>query len=102
MSIRVWHYERRDDADREALGKNALALTQAIRAADGVRTSKFYWANPDTIVVMTESEDDLPDAPPSAEAARALFAICDLARPTRNEQWIDPRMGERTYREAGR
>lgn len=102
MSIHVWQYERRDDADREALGKGALALTQAIKAADGVRSSKFYWVNADTVVVLTDGESSFSDAPPTADAARALFALSDLARQTRDEQWIDPGTGERTYRDAGR
>jgi hypothetical protein len=102
MSIHVWHYERRDDADREAVGKQALALTQAIRAADGVRSSRFYWSNADTVVVQSVAEDGLSDAPPTAEAARAMFALSDLARQTRSEQWVDPGTGERTYRDAGR
>jgi hypothetical protein len=102
MSIHVWHDERRDDADREASGKQALALTQAIRAADRVRSSRFYWSNADTVGVQSVAEDGLSDAPPTAEAARAMFALSDLARQTRSQQWVNPGTGERTYRDAGR
>jgi hypothetical protein len=101
MTINVTHFERRDAADREDLGKTAFALTQALKADDGVHSARFYWANADTIAVMVDTDTD-GDTPPNADAARAMFALCDLARQTRNERWLDPGTGERTYRSAGR
>jgi hypothetical protein len=102
MTINVSHWERRDAADREAMAKNALALTQALRAADGVRSSRFYWANADTIVIMTDADAALSSTPPSADAARALFTLADMGRLTRDESWLDPSTGEQAYRAAGR
>jgi hypothetical protein len=46
-TIDVSYWERRSSADREVLGKSALALTQAMRAA-GATSSRLYWAAPDT------------------------------------------------------
>jgi hypothetical protein len=99
--IDVTYWERRSNADREALGKSALALTQALKGA-GAGSSRFYWAAPDTVVVQTDVGGSMTELPPSPEAARALFALGDLARQTRREQWIDAGTGERTYRSAGR
>jgi hypothetical protein len=101
MTINVTHFERRDAADREDLGKTAFALTQALKAGDGVNSARFYWADADTIAIMVDT-DTQSDTPPSADAARAMFALSDLARQTRNERWLDPGTGERTYRSAGR
>ncbi len=101
MTINVTHFERRDAADREELGKTAFALTQALKADDDVASARFYWANADTIVIMVDG-DTVSDTPPSADAAQAMFALCDLARQTRNERWLDPGAGERAYRSAGR
>jgi hypothetical protein len=99
--IDVTYWERRSDADREELARSALALTQAMRAA-GAATSRFYWAAPDTVVVQTDVGASMSEAPPSPEAAQALFGLGDLARQTRREQWVDAGAGERTYRDAGR
>lgn len=99
--IDVMHFERRDDAEREALGKGAFALTQALRSAGAV-SSRFYWVGPDTIVVQTDVGEALSESPPSGDAARALFAMGDLARTVRREQWITPAVGEQSYHAAGR
>jgi hypothetical protein len=99
--IDVTHWERRSEADREALGKSALTLTQAMRAG-GASGSRFYWAGPDTVVVQTDVGEQVSEGPPSPEAAEALFAMSDLASQTRRELWIDPRSGEQAYRSAGR
>lgn len=99
--IDVTHWERRDGADREELGKSAFALTQALRAG-GAASSRFYWVNSDTVVVQTDVGESISQAPSSGDAARALFALGDLARPTSRELWLDPGSGEATYRKAGR
>jgi hypothetical protein len=102
MTINVTHWERRDATDREDLGKSAFALTQALKTSDGVASSRFYWVDADTIAVMTDAATGMSEAPPNPDAARALFALSDLARQTRREEWMDPGTGERTYRSAGR
>jgi hypothetical protein len=99
--IDVTYWERRSSADREVLGKSALALTQAMRAA-GAASSRLYWAAPDTVVVQTDVGSSMSEMPPSPEAAAALFALGDQARQTRREQWVDAGAGERSYRTAGR
>lgn len=102
MTINIWHWERRDAADREDLGKAAFALTQAMRASEDVHSSRFYWVDADTIAVMTDATGAVSDAPPNPDAAMAMFALSDLARQSRREQWMDPGAGEQTYRLAGR
>jgi hypothetical protein len=99
--IDVTYWERRSNADRETLGRSALALTKALRAA-GAGSSRFYWAAPDMVVVQTDVGTSMSEMPPSPEAAEALFALGDQARQTRREQWVDPGAGERSYRSAGR
>jgi hypothetical protein len=103
MAIIVGRWERRDGADLDAFGSAALAYCQAIRARDGVRTSRFFWTSPDQIVVQTEADSQqVFDQPPDATAAKALFALSDLARTSDTERWMDPRDGQRAYRSAGR
>jgi hypothetical protein len=101
--VGVSHWTRRDDAERALLGQGALDVCKALRAADSVEDARFYWAGPDTVVlqVTTAGADPLMQ-PPSADAARQLFALADLAHRTGFEMWIDPRQGMEQYAMAGR
>jgi hypothetical protein len=55
------------------------------------------------MVVLTEADSaHFFDDEPKPEAAKALFALADLARGEGLERWIDPRDGEAAYRTAGR
>ncbi len=56
MPLHVYKYERRDDADRDDLGRAALAACRAARAVEGVRSSHFYWVDADTIATVTDAE----------------------------------------------
>ena len=103
MAFLLQHCDRRDTADRIMFGEAAYELCRALRGSDGIRNTRFYWVNPDRIVILTEAESmaDL-DLPPKPEAASALFRLADLARFTDEERWFDPAVGEDTYRMAGR
>ena len=102
MSIQLYVWERRDSADRVALGNAALDLCRSTRAIKGISSSKFYWYGPDTVVTLTEGETEALDAPIDADSARAVFALADFARPMMDWRLLDPRTGEETYRRAGR
>ncbi len=103
MPIQVGRWERRDTADRNALGKAALDVCRANRAVEGVRGSRFFWASTDHIVTMTEAESaDVLNRPATADQARTIFALSDVARPVSNERWADARAGEDTFHRAGR
>jgi hypothetical protein len=77
-------------------------LCKSIRANEDVRYSRFYWYGADTIVILTEAEATAFEPPPDPEAAKAAFALADLAKSTMNWRLSDPRTGEETYRKAGR
>jgi hypothetical protein len=99
----VTHWERREHADRAMLGSAALDVCKAVKSADDIHDSRFYWAGPDTVVLqMTCDTSQWTTQPPNADAARALFSLADLAVRTRAEQWIDPRTGLDQYHAAGR
>lgn len=103
MAIMVGRWERRDNADREALGSAALAYCRAVKAREGVRSSRFFWLSSDRIVVQTEADSPLAfDQPPDGDSVKALFALSDLARSGDTERWMDPRDGQAAYRAAGR
>ncbi len=103
MAIQIGHWERRDGADREALGRAALDYCRATRAVDGMRNSRFYWAGTDSIVIQSDAESfEVFDRPASAASAKAVFAMADLARPVMSERWTEPGQGEEVYRRAGR
>ena len=103
MAFLLQHCDRRDTTDRVEFGEAAHGLCRALRGSDGIQNARFYWVNPDCIVILTEAESmaDL-DLPPKPEAASALFRLADLARFTDEERWFDPAVGEDTYRMAGR
>jgi hypothetical protein len=103
MAMQVSWWERRDGADRDALGRAALAYRRAARAQDGVRGARFYWLGPDALVVAEDVESlDIPSTSLTADQARAAFALADLARRTSQERWQDAGVGEAFYRLADR
>lgn len=103
MAILISRYERRDGADRDAMAGAALDVCRANRAAQGMRSARFYWTNTDTIVLMLDAESqEVFDRPGSSDQLRTAFALADLARNTGLERWADARDGEQAYRGAGR
>jgi sarcosine oxidase gamma subunit len=103
MAITVGRWERRGDADLEALANAALAYCRAIKKQDGVRSSRFFWLGPDRIVIQSEADSqEAFDRPPTADAAKAVFALSDVARGYETERWMDPRDAQAVYRSAGR
>jgi hypothetical protein len=103
MAGLVTHWERRDGADREALGQAAFALCRATRQVDGVKSSRFFWTGPDQVVILSEANTMADfDQASKPDQAEAIFALSDLARATATERWIDPRDGTEAYRVAGR
>jgi hypothetical protein len=103
MAMEVSWWERRDAADRDALGRAALDHCRALRQTEGMRAARFYWLGPDTLVLVEDVESlDVPSEAMGTDQARTLFALSDLARRTRYERWQDPGSGETFYRLAGR
>ena len=101
MPLTIEKWERRDSADRNSLGLAALGYCRANKSADGIHSSKFYWGNADTLVIITEADPGAygpgSGGEPNAEAAKASFALSDLARSTSIETLVDARMGKQTY-----
>jgi hypothetical protein len=103
MALRATYWERRDNADREALGNSAYDFCRSARGVEGIRNCRFYWSNADTIVILSDAESpDVFDRPGTPEVGKAAFALADLARTVRDERWIEPREGVEAYRRAGR
>ena len=87
-----WGYFRRYPVTRPPLGvfnlRAALTACRATRGRDGVRSSRFYWLNPENLVLVTDAESlDVFSGPP---------------RPVRQERWGDARQGEEVYGSAQR
>ena len=103
MPIEVSHWRRRDNADREILGKSALEVCRALRSADGFTDARFYWAGPDEIVVQaTAASGEAFGREYAPDVARVFYALADSAYQTSREWWIEPARGEANYRSAGR
>lgn len=101
MAIAFTRWDRRDSADRAALGLAALAYCRAAKDA-GVR-ARFYWSGADSIVILNEAEaPGALDQTPTTDVAKTLFDLADLAHQTAQERWIDPRSGTAAYQAAGR
>ncbi len=102
MAIQLTRWERRDNADRNALGNAALEACRASRRVEGTQSCRFYWSSTDGIAILWEAESPLVfDQPPTADQARAIFQLDDLAHPLAMERWADPRTGQDAYRLAG-
>ncbi len=103
MAIQITRWERRDNADRNALGQAALDACRASRGIEGTRSCRFYWTSTDGIAMLWDAESaEVFDQPGTADQARAVFALADLARAVDMERWADPRTGQDVYRRAGR
>jgi len=102
MAIATVRFDRRDGADRGALGMAALEYCRAVRKQFGAK-SRFFWTGPDSIVILSEADSQqVFDEAPDATTAAAFFAVADLARQTGQERWLDPRDGLTAYGAAGR
>ncbi len=102
MAAKVDHYDRRDGADREALGRAALTYCRVIRAQPGITNSNFYWSSADAVAVVTFGESAAALEPgPKPEMAKAVFGLADVARRTGSEHWTEARDGEAAYRMRG-
>ena len=107
MPIQFQVWERRDNADRNALANAALDLCRATRATDGIRSARFYWNGADAVVFLTDGErqalNDLGDgAKMTADQARAVFTLSDQARATESRRLAEPGAGAEIYQRAGR
>lgn len=102
MAIQLTRWERRDGADRNELGSAALEVCRASRRAEGAQSCRFYWSSTDGIAILWEAESaQVFDRPATADQARAMFALSDLAHPSGMERWADPRAGREAYQLAG-
>ncbi len=103
MAMMVSWWERRDTGDREEFGQAALEFCRASRARDGVRSSRFYWLNLDTIVIATDAEQmSAFDGPPKPEQMGAVIRLSAVARQVQQQRWGDAAAGEQIYRSAQR
>ncbi len=103
MALRATHWERRDGADREAVGNAAYVFCRASRAVQGMNSCRFYWSNTEPVVILGDAESpEVFDRPGTPELGKAVFILGDLARQIRDERWAEPRSGQEAYRQAGR
>ena len=104
VMLHVGKFERYPSADRNALAMAALEWCRAAREHDGVDDSRFYWIDPNEIVVVTDAEPGAWGNGSGVElrgrAAKAVFALADLARNTNNETWADARSGAEMFNRA--
>ena len=102
--LHVAKFERYPSADRTALAMAALEWCRAAREHDGVNESRFYWIDPNEIAVVTDAEPGAwgngSGAEFSGRAAKAVFALADLARNTSTETWADARSGADMFNSA--
>ena len=103
MPMFVSKWERRDTADRDALGHAALNICRWSRAQDGVRDARFYWADADTVAFVTTVAPGSrwgigSGLPPTADGAKVQFALSDLSRMVSTEAWQDAGVGEQAFR----
>ena len=103
MPIQLTIWERRDNGNREVMGKTALELCRIFRKSDGVTSSRYYWTG-DGVAFLTEGEATALDTiSPEAQQdySRAAFVLMDNARPTLNIRLQEARDALK-MRDAGR
>ncbi len=103
MAIIVDHFQRREGRDPEALGIAAYDYCRAALTNLGMQSCRYYSVNLDLIVIQSDAESfEVFDRPPTPEAAKASFALQELARVAQTERWQEPRAAEEGYRLGGR
>ena len=102
MPLHVTKWERRDGADRDALGTAALTMCRFARSNEGVRNARFYWANTDTVAILVDADPGAwgpgSAGDPTAEGAQAIFGLSDLAHGVAQETWGEAGAGEALFR----
>ena len=95
-------WELRPGGDRVKLGNLALEMCRAERANEGVRSSRYYWADANTVVTLTDYEHPrhVFGAPATSEGAKRVFALADVANRAAWEVWQDARAGTDTYEQS--
>ncbi len=103
MPIVITTFDRRDATDRKDLAMAALALTRAQRAGAGenCRSSRFYWEDTNSVVIITDWVE-MPSGMAPPEVLKAGYTLGDLARMTSQRRLTEAGFGEETYRAAGR
>lgn len=97
-------WKLRPGGDRVALGTKALEMTRYQRSQEGCVSSRYFWADANSVVLLTEL-----DAPsrvfsggPTADGSRIAFDFADLADREAWEVWMGAREGTATNKMAGR
>ena len=101
MPLHVSKFEKFPQTTRDQFAQTALELCRAAREQSGVNHSRYYWAGPNEIVIMTDAEPGAwgPGSAnePSPRTARAMYGMADLARGTMFETWVDARAGQANF-----
>ena len=99
MDAGITYWERRDGADRTDVAMAALRLCHALKGTDGVQDAQLYFSKTDcpTILVHVDSADVLDRVTYDPAVSAAHFALCDLARHTRTETWLDAANAEKMF-----
>jgi hypothetical protein len=91
MPLHISKFERLENAGRNDLALAALEACRAARTVPGVNDSRFYWADPNAVAIVTDAEPGAwgPGSgnQPDERNARAVFARLSL----RWRTWRDKR-----------
>ena len=102
-AIAYSRWERRPGADRIAMGNTALELCRYQKSLEGSLGSRYFWLDPNTVVVLHEVENPrVAFSPLTPDGARIGFDMSDLANRTAFEIWGGAGQGTETNRLAGR
>jgi hypothetical protein len=82
-------WQLKPGASRQKLGDLALEMCRAARANEGVRSARYYWADANTITVLTDFENPsrIFANPPTPEGTKRGFALADMAERLTWEVW---------------
>ncbi len=99
MPLVYSRWQLKPGADRAKLGDLILENCRAAKANEGVRSARYYWADANTVVVLTDFEHQrhVFASPATAEGTKRAFAISDLADRAAWELWADARAGTESY-----
>ncbi|MEZ4503056.1 MAG: hypothetical protein R3C39_10560 [Dehalococcoidia bacterium] len=100
MPMQITHWHRKDAADRNDLAFAGLQVCRVWRGRDGVQSSRLFWDDWNSLVILTEASPEAFNIGPTPdpEMAKATIALSDLADRTATYTMAEAKLGHDAYK----
>lgn len=105
MPVEYLRLQRRQGVSRDEFAQVVLSACRARRANPHVQSSRYFWADGGTtVVVLTQGDPQMWDfnPTPDEEAVRSVFGLDDVAHQISLERLTDAGAGTQAWDQAGK